>query len=592
MEGVHEYLNEIRAQVEEERRLVWRLCLERDKGAVKRFDHKRDEPPAGPALWEGLAPPPPPARPSIAELTLACSRNELGDAEIFQRMHAGRFAYDYPAKTWMQYNNVVWVEDVKRNANRSVMDTAELYELAAVETQEVLDEAIAKRDAEVYDLEQKKELAEASGDKNGGKEIDAEIKRTRGEHGKLIGPLEKKKATLRGRASALRSDKRAVKVLKVSAEGERSLALSGREWDKHPLLFACSNGVVDMETGRLLKPKHTLYLRKCSPYPFIGLHEWHPFWDDHLRKVFCGNEVLIEYFEHCIGYSATGLQYNKDFWCAFGPHADNGKSATFNAILKAMGDHAGTLKVETLLDERNKSSGPDPDLMVVDGLRMGIASEAGDKARFSMERIKAITGGDEVRARGMYADSQIIESSIKLWLHTNSIPRMAGYDPGFLLRLRIIPFLAKFVRGTERPNPDDHRYPAMNQTVFRARIEQAMPYVLSWIMRCAYRFLRSPNYVTPEIVLQYTKDYVNEEDMIGQFIQQCCYVGDKEKSQSKELYKAFVRYMKDEMGMPEKKIISQNALGRDLQKREGIARIQTNPTSVYQGLRPYAEWLE
>ena len=400
------------------------------------------------------------------------------------------------------------------------------------------------------------------------------------------------KKTTEDRARALRGVRRSGDVLRMATLGKYSLGRTGAEFDQHPTLLPCANGVIDLETGRLLKPDPKLYMTKGSPFPYLGLHAHSEWWEDHLDKIFCKNDELREYFEWAIGASINGLLVNKDCYVALGPLANNGKSVTFNTILKAFGNYGDTIAVSVLLekDKGGRNDGPDPELMVLDGLRMGVASEAGKKARFSMERIKAITGGDSIRARGMYANSKIIKSSVKLWLHTNDVPTMSGYDPGFVQRLKIIPFRAQFVPAAEA-DPQNHRYAALPKLELERAQEAAYPSILSWLIRCSVFFFRNQGYRPPDFIKQETADYFTENDYVGQFLENCCIQEKGRKVKSGALYKAFRRWCMDEVCIPEKALMAAKTFSLDLQRRQDISVATRRPSIVFEGLELNQEWV-
>ena len=498
---------EILAEVAAEQAEAW--AAERaseDKLKVKRLDHGRELPDTV-ALWNNLPPEKDPPRPGLGDVLGYEYRNELGDAELYQRMQAGKYALDHSVGkngTWMEYDGVVWKVDAVAHARRLAMTTLpEVYESAATYLKGEYDTAREKYERQLDEVKRELDTAQADEDP------DVYTVQTLRDKQKVLerefSVYEKdsssKRKRLRDRARALRTNMRATNVLKTASSGKSSLGLDGDGWDKYPNLFAVANGVVDLETGRLIRSRSGLYLQKSSPYPYIGLSALSRWWDDHLGKVFCYNYELIDYFEWSMGYSITGIRHNKDIWVAYGPQADNGKSATFNTIKDVVGGYATTIKVDLLLDDGMPNKGPDPDIMVINALRLGLASEAGEKAKF-IERIKAITGGDDVRARGLYTDSKVIDSFVKLWLHTNSIPNMSGYDPGFKLRLKIVPFSARFTTREDEVCPERNVYRAMNQNAFKMLQKQEAPYVLAWLLRCARKFYMNPDYKPPQCVTQ------------------------------------------------------------------------------------------
>ena len=580
--------DEIMEQVKQEMALAWQDELEHDAKLRKpRLDHTIETPEPF-ATWLNMAPEPEQPLPGLTEVLAFEQRNELGDAEMFQALHEGKHVFDHAAKKWMDYDGVVWRPDSVANAKRLAMTSIpEVYENALRELKGQLEDEQAKADTKLGKL--RNELADAEQQEN--KDLSGMLKdrmrQAEKEFAAVSGTLGKKREALVKRVKSLRGNNRAVSVLEVARAGKGSLGVSGDEWETHPTLFAVANGVVDLETGKLFPSRPDLYLQNASPFPYLGLYAHSAWWDDHLRKVFCGDERLISYFEWAVGCSVTGYRFNKDIWVAYGPQANNGKSATFNTIKDVMGGYATTIKVDLLLDDGMASRGPDPDLMVIDGLRLGIASEAGKKAKFSIERIKGITGGDDVRARGLFADSKIIKSMVKLWLHTNSIPKMSGYDPGFMLRLKVVPFMARFTERPQEVDPEKHVYQAMDESAFRQVQKKEFPYVLSWILRCARKFFRNPRYELPEVVKRFTTDYFDDQDTIGQFINACCVLTDDAKTQAKDLYNAFRKYCSEELSYKEDHIMSQRSFGTDLKNR--FKRHESN-VAYYLGIALKPEW--
>ena len=577
-------------QVEAERHAAWCEAILRNS----RLDADRSGPALPLTLWENFKQEKRDIeKPEAKEVFAAIDRNEAGDAELFQHLHGHEFLYDHSLGIWRVFDGVLWSEDSLKESQRAVVAMADVYELTGIERKRYWDE---RAEAKKVELGAAEDACLRAKSEDAPLEEQEKLKAVKTGLADEYAALRKKgaaaKKTTADRARALRGVRRSGDVLRMAAMGKYSLGRTGAEFDQHPTLLPCANGVIDLETGRLLKPDPKLYMTKGSPFPYQGLHAHSAWWDDHLNKVFCQNGELREYFEWAIGASINGLLVNKDCYVALGPLANNGKSVTFNTILKAFGTYGDTIAVSVLLekDKSGRNDGPDPELMVLDGLRMGVASEAGKKARFSMERIKAITGGDSIRARGMYANSKIIKSSVKLWLHTNDVPTMSGYDPGFVQRLKIIPFRAQFVTP-EQADPGEHCYAALPKLELERLQAEAYPAILSWLIRCSVFFFRNQGYRPPDFIKQETADYFTENDYIGQFLENCCIYGKERRSKSGALYKAFRRWCMDEACIPEKALMAAKSFSLDLQRRQGIKVVHRRPSIVFEGLELNQEWI-
>ena len=62
---------------------------------------------------------------------------------------------------------------------------------------------------------------------------------------------------------------------------------------------------------------------------------------------------------------------------------------------------------------------------------------------------------------------------------------MNGYDPGFQNRIKVIPFMAEFVKETSEVNEQKHVYLEMEKESFKKRIKEAYPGNTSYIVRNA-----------------------------------------------------------------------------------------------------------
>ncbi len=564
----------IREEIDAERMTAWREALAADR--QRQLDHDRIAPPDPVMLWAAESPRPQTfERPPLHEMHQLLNRNQLGDAELLRLLMAQRMVYDHKRKRWMLYDEIRWVDDAVGQAVSACMDVAEIYDAAAAEQHSNVEGDVAQAIAATQ------KRWEGNSDQD-------EVQRAIMEVEKAARKRNSTKVeALRGRAKSIRSLSRTKQVLEVSASGAGSLGVSGEHWDAHPTLMACSNGVIDLETGELQRARPDLYLRKQSPYRYGGLHVYDAFWQDHIRKVFCGRADLIDYFERVIGYAATGLMSHKELYCAYGPTANNGKSQTFNAIAEALGQYAGTFKVSVLLEDGQKAAGPDPDLLVLDGLRMAITSEPKRGAKFSVEMLKAVTGDDIIRARGLYSDPIEFRALCKLFLHTNFIPQLRSADKAFEKRLRVIPFEAVFTLNQDEVDESKHIYLGLPSDVLKRRMAEAGPAILSWVVRCARRFIRERDLTPPEIVRQWTREYAEEQDLVGEFVSLCCTTGDGLKTQAKDIYAAFVRWCKEERGMTDKFVMSFRSFGEDMKQR---VEKQVSNKVYYLGIAPRPEW--
>lgn len=506
--------------------------------------------------WEEATQAKPEPQISEWDIQVALNGNEFGDADLAVKIFRGRYLHDNTVATTYSWAGTHWAEDANRQVEADLREVAGIYSKHAKDCHQKAKEAKAK-----------------------GEDVEEEL-------------LKSKQKACNTRANKLLERKRTQTVYKLATAGAGSLGVSGNEWEQEPTLLACSNGVLELSTGRLIPGRPEQRLRTASPFEFHGLHAPAPTWDDALLKALRMDMEMLDFFERVVGYCSTGLLSFKDFYCAYGPGGDNGKSIIFDALRLALGGYGGTIPTSVILEDWGKSkTGPNPELLKLRGLRCCILSEAKRNARFSMETIKLLTGADPICVRALYKDPVEFMPTSKFVLHTNYIPRAHGNDPAFHKRLRILPFKARFVvpgRGVDA-DPEHHIYEAMPSDKLRKILHAEGPGILAWICRCAKRFLTTMDLTPPDQVVLAGKDYQEDQDYIGQWITECCDLSDHEhREQAKDLYGSFCKWLKEEKDYEKpSEFISSRVFGEDLQTR--FERIRSNKV-YYKGVKILDDW--
>ncbi|NJB66457.1 putative DNA primase/helicase [Desulfobaculum xiamenense] len=492
------------------------------------------------------------------EINEAMRLNQLGDAKLFIRLFEGRYCFDNKEERWYRYNGTRWLPDTGRHHYFAVCEElAPLYE----------------------------DRARALG---------AALSRYEAEHGVCIAAMQRKDIQMLGlgrvaalaarrdalnkRAAALRDVARVKKVLTLVGAGANSLGLEGDEWNRHPAMLVCANTMVDLETGRSRQPSPWDYINMSTPVEWRGLNAECPAWDHFLDQVFEGNAELIDYVQRLAGYWLTGYTNIQEFWCLWGPRGRNGKGVFFRALRSIMGDYYTTVPVELLLDQgkAGNSSGPRQDLVNLRFRRLGVASESKKTAKFSDAAIKMLTGGDPIPCRGVYSSEQIeFIPECKLLFATNRIPTVDGGDQAFKQRLRVIPFYCQFLPGITDPEKKIFPMDRMLEETLNTPAELSGR--LAWAVRGAMRLLgdgmRLP---PPAIVVQETDEYMDAQDLVGEFLRECVEITDGEggrKTMVSHMYASFRHWCQQEKSMAEKFVPSHVVFGQDLKGRPELRRV-------------------
>ena len=116
----------------------------------------------------------------------------------------------------------------------------------------------------------------------------------------------------------------------------------------------------------------------------------------------------------------------------------NGKGTFTNTLLGIWGDYGQAAVMEMFTE--NKSDRHPTELAALRGARLVVASETDRSKRWAESRIKALTGGDPIRARFMHCDEFEFIPAFKLMIQGNHKPGLQSVDEAMRRRLHLVPF--------------------------------------------------------------------------------------------------------------------------------------------------------
>jgi putative DNA primase/helicase len=332
-------------------------------------------------------------------------------------------------------------------------------------------------------------------------------------------------ALLASGASArhLRESRRLGRLLAMLrlAESDPAIAREAAAFDAEPWLLNVGNGTVDLRTGELREHRpqdHLTLLAGGSFEPEAPAPTWRRFLVDVLP-----DPELRDYLDRLLGCAVFGLPLEHILAILWGAGA-NGKSTLLGAVAEALGEYAHQAPASILTSSRS-SGGATPDLADLRGRRLVTVSETREDARLSIERVKAITGGDPITARYLYAQPFTFRPSHTIILQTNHRPRVADDGHAIWRRLRLVPFTETI--------PAERQRRELPQELAAERDG-----VLSSIVAGALTYLAS-GLVVPESVELETSAYREAEDDLGAWLEECCELDVDVFTPSRELLASF-----------------------------------------------------
>lgn len=306
---------------------------------------------------------------------------------------------------------------------------------------------------------------------------------------------------------AVRSEGEArLSAMVTLAQSEPGVPVQNSELNSNQWLFNCSNGTVDLKTGKLLPHKREDLLTIISPVNYDP-HAPHPLWSKFLDRVTGESKELSHYLQRAIGYSLTGDMRSQVMFFLFGL-GNNGKSTFVGTIRKILAGYGAKAPVDMFLARDKTARGPREDLANLQGKRFIAASEVEVGRKLAVVVIKEMTGGEAIRADRKYEHEVEFQPTHKLWISGNHKPVVADTSLAIWRRIKLIPFTVTI--------PDEE----IDEDL-PFKLEAELSGVFAWAVEGCLAWQQS-GLTEPREVTVATLAYRSEEDILAEFIQDCC----------------------------------------------------------------------
>jgi putative DNA primase/helicase len=326
---------------------------------------------------------------------------------------------------------------------------------------------------------------------------------------------------------------------------DEAVAVTIDHWDTDPWLLGTPEGAVDLRTGRPRGPIRSDGITKsvgCAPVDCAC-----PRWLRFLAETTGNDTGLIRFLQQYCGYCLTGITTAHALVFVYGP-GGNGKSVFLDVVTTLLGDYATTAPMDTFtaaLGERHPT-----DLATLRGARIVTASETEQGRAWAEARIKQLTGGDPIAARFMRQDFFTFRPTFKLFVVGNHKPVLRNVDEAARRRFNIVPFIIK---------------PATPDPELKLKLIEEGGAILQWMIEGCLDWQLN-GLIRPESVIAATEEYFSDQDLLGQWLEDCCDVQNGHSriwDRSSDLFDSWTEYAVkagDEPG-------SRKAFGQSMQRR-------------------------
>ena len=340
------------------------------------------------------------------------------------------------------------------------------------------------------------------------------------------------------------------------AQSDPRVVVGVAELDRHTHLLGVANGVVDLNSGRLLPADQAYHITTVAAVDYDPAARC-PLFEQTVADVFFNDPEMIAFFQRLVGYALLGQPKEDVLAIPYGS-GSNGKSTVLGAIREVLGGYAKMASAETFLSSGSGAAsvaGPREDVLRLRGARFVYISEPDEGSELREGVVKGMTGGEPMPARGVYGKATVeVEPTWVAFMPTNHRPIVKGDDHAIWRRLLPVPFTRNFDQDlTVTKDPDR-----------AAKLMAEGPGVLRWCVEGA-RAYQELGLQVPASVRKARDDYKTDMDLLSEWLDECCEVGPNHVSDNGSLWASWEAFAKARGEL--RFIASAKSLGRRLQSR-------------------------
>lgn len=288
-------------------------------------------------------------------------------------------------------------------------------------------------------------------------------------------------------------------------------------------LVGLKNGVYDLDADAFRQGRSDDFISVTTKNDYIEFTWDHPIIIEIMTLV---SQILpvVEVRDHVLKMFSTclsGGDGQEKFYIFIGC-GGNGKSKLLELLQMAIGAYSAVLSVAAITNIRAQSSAPSPDIARLKDVRFTSLQEPKKNEEINGGKLKELTGGDRITARGLHKDPIEFKIASVFILSCNHCPRFQSDDGGLCRRIRLIPFPSRFV---ENPNPE-MEYEFVRDYELERKLDKWKEGFF-WILTQYYKFYKfgcAERKISPKLdkepadIKAKTQLYIRKNDFIQQFL--------------------------------------------------------------------------
>ncbi len=356
--------------------------------------------------------------------------------------------------------------------------------------------------------------------------------------------------------------KNAVQGVEHMARSDPRLAVTSENWDRDSYLVGTPGGTVNLKSGVMQPAKRDDFITRLTTVTPAEKGTPCPVFAAYLSQAANGDETLVRFLQQWAGYCLTGSTNEQALLFIYGP-GGNGKSVFVNVLTEIMGDYAKVASMQTFT--ASKQQRHLTEVAMLHGARLVTASETEKGQEWSEGRINSLTGSEPITANYMRQDHFTFVPAFKLTLIGNHKPKLGTVNEAARRRFNIVPFVHK---------------PAQPDKSLSEKLRAEYPAILRWMIEGCLDW-RANGLLRPQVVLNATTEYFEEQDTVGRWIKEACDLGPEKKATATALYGSW-----KDFAIANGESAGSQVTFASLLSQHGFEKKKSGGLSVYVGIAP------
>ena len=287
-------------------------------------------------------------------------------------------------------------------------------------------------------------------------------------------------------------------------------------------LINFDNGAYDLKNSEFRLPNVDEYASKSTGFDYTDTID-----DDIRQDIFTilnkiyktenGNFDIRDYNINTIASCLCGYNKFENFYVWTGA-GGNGKGLVDNLCKHSFGEYYDTISSDFFTNVKKSSSQASPEIADKRGIRMLVSSECKKEEEFQSSTLKLLSGNDDISTRKLYENQFRFRPQFTMFFQCNGCPNLSSVDRGVKRRFRLVEHPVQFVT---KPNADVF-YEEKMDTSIKEKFDTDIRYRQQFMLILIEYYNKniknncSGEIITPNSIQSFTKDYLMENDIVGQ----------------------------------------------------------------------------